>query len=251
MTYAKKRYAYCPILNALNSLLKTTSIPGLQLYMEVSHHQMIDLLNKDIGVRVVVHDPLQFPYVSEYGLNIRPGDSTAIQVEKYQVNRLGHPWGKCLKSGKHLPFNYSYEPYSQLGCRRYCQNFYIKQHCNCVKRSLLSPSFNRPTKRKLNLICNFSDPIQRRCADEVVELIENETIQCNCNQACSTTLLELKVYYRTLTLENITESPAYSWETLIANIGGNLGFFMGLTIMTFAEIVELICDIVFIMIKLK
>ncbi|GFS36537.1 degenerin unc-8 [Trichonephila inaurata madagascariensis] len=135
---------------------------GLQLYMEVNPHQMIDLLNKDIGVRVVVHDPLQLPYVSEYGLNIRPGDSTAIQVEKYQVNRLGYPWGKCLKSGKHLPFNYSYEPYSQLGCRRYCQNFYIKQHCNCVKRSLLSPSFNRPSKRKLNLICNFSDPIQNR-----------------------------------------------------------------------------------------
>ncbi|GFW20385.1 degenerin unc-8 [Trichonephila clavipes] len=147
---------------------------------------MIDLLNKDIGVRVVVHDPLQLPYVSEYGLNIRPGDSTSIQVEKYQVNRLGLPWGKCLKSGKHLPFNYSYEPYSQLGCRRYCQNFYIKQHCNCVKRSLLSPSFNRPSKRKLNLICNFSDPVQRRCADKVVELIENETIQCNCYQACRT-----------------------------------------------------------------
>ncbi|GFT67993.1 degenerin unc-8, partial [Nephila pilipes] len=86
----------------------------LQLYMEFNHHQMIDLLNKDIGVRVVVHDPFQLPYVSEDGLNIRPGDSTAIQVEKYQINRMGHPWSKCLMSGKHLPFNYSYMPYSQL-----------------------------------------------------------------------------------------------------------------------------------------
>ncbi|GFV38926.1 degenerin-like protein unc-105, partial [Trichonephila clavipes] len=32
------------------------------------------------------------------------------------------------------------------------------------------------------------------------------------------------------------------WETLVANIGGNLGFFMGLTLVTFLEITEFIWD---------
>ncbi|KAF8773986.1 Acid-sensing ion channel 2 like protein [Argiope bruennichi] len=264
---------------------------GLQLYMQLDPNHMINVLNKDIGVRVVVHDPLQPPYVAEYGMSIRPGDSTALQIEKYQINRLGEPWGRCLMSGKHLPFFKSTFPYSQLGCRRDCQNFYIKQRCNCVKRGLLPPSFTRPSKKKLDSICNFTNPMQRYCADEVVELIENETIRCNCFQACNEnsyytslsasainnkyfhlvksantivrldngtyktshqsnrTLLGLKVYYRTLSLENITERPAYSWETLVANIGGNLGFFMGLTIITFVELVELLYDILIVLIK--
>ncbi|GBL92013.1 hypothetical protein AVEN_102571-1 [Araneus ventricosus] len=63
------------------------------------------------------------------------------------------------------------------------------------------------------------------------------------------TLLGLKVYYRTLSLENITERPAYSWETLVANIGDNLGFFMGLTVITFVELAELLYDLIIVLIK--
>ncbi|CAL1283675.1 unnamed protein product [Larinioides sclopetarius] len=236
-------------LSVHNTDEKIIPSASLQLYMQIDLNQLINVLNKDIGVRVVVHDPREPPYVAEYGMSIRPGDSTALQIEKFQINRLGEPWGKCLMSEKHLPFfKNSNFPYSQLGCRRNCQNFYIKKRCKCVKRSLLPPSFTRPSKKKLDSICNFTNPMQRYCADEVVELIENETIRCNCFQACRT-LLGLKVYYRTLSLENITERAAYSWETLVANIGGNLGFFMGLTIITFVELAELLYDLIIVLIK--
>lgn len=39
------------------------------------------------------------------------------------------------------------------------------------------------------------------------------------------------------------------WETLIANIGGNLGFFMGLTLVTFLEIFEFFWDVMCAMCK--
>lgn len=35
----------------------------------------------------------------------------------------------------------------------------------------------------------------------------------------------------------------FQWETLIANVGGNLGFFMGLTLVTFMEVFEFFWDI--------
>ncbi|GFW91965.1 hypothetical protein TNCV_2152451 [Trichonephila clavipes] len=35
-----------------------------------------------------------------------------------------------------------------------------------------------------------------------------------------------------------------AWETLVANIGGNLGFFMGLTLVTFVEVIEFVWDVI-------
>lgn len=67
-----------------------------------------------MGVIVVVHDPRELPYVSEYGMALRMGDSVALRLQRTEINRLGYPWGRCMKSGDHLPFNYSDEPYSQL-----------------------------------------------------------------------------------------------------------------------------------------
>ncbi|GFY73553.1 degenerin unc-8, partial [Trichonephila inaurata madagascariensis] len=55
-------------------------------------------------------------------------------------------------------------------------------------------------------------------------------------------MVGVKVYYNTFEVTSHIEVPSYSWETLMANIGGNLGFFMGLTLVTFLEIAEFIWD---------
>ncbi|GFQ68000.1 degenerin unc-8, partial [Trichonephila clavata] len=105
------------------------------------------------------------------------------------------------------------------------------------------------------------------CITAALEEYDNTPI-CSCKSPCSQTIYdydvtssELNVNYfravkaiRTLNLDedgelkylNYTdhhiEVPSYSWETLMANIGGNLGFFMGLTLVTFLEIAEFIWD---------
>ncbi|GIX92072.1 degenerin-like protein unc-105 [Caerostris darwini] len=56
-------------------------------------------------------------------------------------------------------------------------------------------------------------------------------------------MVGVKVYYNTFQVSKHNEVASYSWETLMANIGGNLGFFMGLTLVTFLEITEFIWDI--------
>lgn len=92
---------------------------GLQLYLQIREDEVINLLSKEIGVVVVVHDSRELPYVSEYGLIERAGDSASLRVQNTQINRLGSPWGNCLDSGSHLPFNYKDIPYSQLVSKLY------------------------------------------------------------------------------------------------------------------------------------
>ncbi|XP_035233772.1 amiloride-sensitive sodium channel subunit gamma-like [Stegodyphus dumicola] len=56
-------------------------------------------------------------------------------------------------------------------------------------------------------------------------------------------MMGLLVFYKTLTITNMTETSIYSWEFLVANIGGNLGLFLGLSLITFVEIIEFIVDV--------
>ncbi|GFR28350.1 uncharacterized protein TNCT_441511 [Trichonephila clavata] len=57
-------------------------------------------------------------------------------------------------------------------------------------------------------------------------------------------MVGVKVYYSTFQVDKDSEVASYSWETLVANIGGNLGFFMGLTLVTFIEVIEFLWDVI-------
>ncbi|XP_035215635.1 degenerin del-1-like, partial [Stegodyphus dumicola] len=69
------------------------------------------------------------------------------------------------------------------------------------------------------------------------------------NATAGSSLVGLKVYYSTFQVEKNSEVASYSWETLVANIGGNLGFFMGLTLITFVEILEFLWDLLCMLFK--
>jgi hypothetical protein len=55
------------------------------------------------------------------------------------------------------------------------------------------------------------------------------------------------VYYADSTYTTITELAKQEFLDLISNIGGNLGLFIGISFLSFAEIFELLFEIVFIL----
>lgn len=64
-----------------------------------------------MGARVVIHPPYQLPHVSEFGMNLRPLDMTAIEVSMSTMTRLGTPWGNCVS---YETIEKSMEPYNIL-----------------------------------------------------------------------------------------------------------------------------------------
>ncbi|GFO08327.1 eukaryotic translation initiation factor 3 subunit f [Plakobranchus ocellatus] len=54
------------------------------------------------------------------------------------------------------------------------------------------------------------------------------------------TFLKLEIYFDSLTLETIINHPAYTWNKLLSDIGGQLGLLLGFSILTAIEIVELV-----------
>ena len=65
----------------------------------------------------------------------------------------------------------------------------------------------------------------------------------------SASIVSLNVFYDSLSYEYLEESPQMDIVALLANIGGNLGLFLGVSLLSVCELVEIIAEI--LLIKLK
>jgi hypothetical protein len=58
----------------------------------------------------------------------------------------------------------------------------------------------------------------------------------------------LNVFYDSLSYTLTTESPQIDWVTLLGSIGGNLGLFLGVSVFSLCEVVEVFVEIYYILI---
>ncbi|GFU16692.1 amiloride-sensitive sodium channel subunit beta [Nephila pilipes] len=253
---------------------------GLQLLLRVSDLYELDLLRREIGARIIIHDTRMLPFVDEYGVNVRPKDMTSVELSLTETERLGKPWGNCEEEIKTM---YNGDPYSLLGCEKYCGYIYMTEHCNCTMRHFISGSALNRLLPPYGF-CNITDEKTKECVAEAYNNIEGMS-RCNCKPPCRETvysytvtssklnenfyktakairtlrvdsrgqkkhmnysderlMIGVKVYYNTFQVSKYNEVASYSWETLVANVGGNLSFIMGLTLVTFLEVTEFIWD---------
>ncbi|CAL1291901.1 unnamed protein product [Larinioides sclopetarius] len=256
---------------------------GLQLYLQARKQDTLPLLSKDLGVRIVVHDPRSIPIATEKGVDIRPGDMASISLEYVEINRLAQPWGICAEDGQVLSNNFSGNPYVQSECESFCINEEIFRRCHCYHPRYLSAIVEPRPK----VICATNDTTSTdSCFLSVVHDTDNGTVDCNCPPACREktyqlttsasqlnpdffrlikkaktlrtqdgkasvtnsdidfSLMGVQIFYNSFFVSHVNETAIYSWESLIANIGGNMGLFLGLSLVTIVEVVEFIMDLV-------
>ena len=63
-------------------------------------------------------------------------------------------------------------------------------------------------------------------------------------------VIKVNLYYDSLSYELSTESPKMTLADLLASIGGNLGLFMGMSLMSFSEILEVLLEIIIIKLRI-
>ena len=64
-------------------------------------------------------------------------------------------------------------------------------------------------------------------------------------------VVSINMFYNSLSYTLSSESPQMDLVSLLANIGGNLGLFLGVSLLSASEIVELAIEVVFILIRKK
>ena len=72
----------------------------------------------------------------------------------------------------------------------------------------------------------------------------NRSIDAN---AARESIAYVNVFYSSLSYTSTTETPQVNFVSLLASIGGNLGLFLGVSVFSLCEIVEVVIEIYFIL----
>ena len=89
--------------------------------------------------------------------------------------------------------------------------------------------------------------------DDLIEFIrENENlssdfIKTRINQVnVANSFVKINIFYDSMSYELSTESPKMNIVSLLASIGGNLGLFLGVSVFSLFELVEVAIEIYFV-----
>ncbi|GIY72669.1 amiloride-sensitive sodium channel subunit beta [Caerostris extrusa] len=75
------------------------STSGLQLLLRVSDSDAFDLLRREVGARIVIHDPHMLPFVAEYGVNVEATGHDCCRVIPVQDTQIGETMGQLRRRG--------------------------------------------------------------------------------------------------------------------------------------------------------
>ncbi|ELU03413.1 hypothetical protein CAPTEDRAFT_188964 [Capitella teleta] len=248
---------------------------GLQLNLNVHQDEYLyqDFKHKSAGFKVLVHHPFTWPLISDLGTAIAPGTETYLAIEEVLVKRLPSDFGdesSCVSTDDPSfvnPLEFI-EKYSKEGCVYNCLVKYVihGKGCKC-----------RPWNLHANNITDCSLGEYLDCVTIAqYEFSKNQTFLdlCDCRDTCTEAyfrvrksealypsdlalgemsakegrdetyfrknIIDLKIYFESLSYELIEEYESYTLTDLQSDIGGNLGLCLGASFLSLAEFGEII-----------
>ncbi|XP_052259151.1 amiloride-sensitive sodium channel subunit beta-2-like [Dreissena polymorpha] len=257
----------------------TTNYPGplmgLTLELNIEQGQYVPALAQDAGVKIVIHERGTYPIPEDAGLSLPPGMKTSIGLDKTEYKRLPPPHADCGTSGQGVVDMYARDfgtAYTKETCLKSCIQAALLDQCACATSIFYVPPGEKVCSMSGNdstcvstvteavvESCNGRCPTP--CDDTVYSLItsmsqwpsENyeDYLDCKISKTSSyfmdkeqrqdsdTTLLKVDVFYTRLMLKKVEQKKAYESENLISDIGGQLGLWLGLSAITFGELIDL------------
>lgn len=253
-------------------VLKTTKpgpSQGLILHLNIEQDQYIGAISLEAGVRVVLHPQGNVPFPLEEGFSVSPGRATSVGLKKTKIIRLDRFENQSCLAQNQLPKENIYRryrnvtQYSQQACLNSCLG--LSQWFRCKCSEIAYPSKGEP--------CDVFNTTTRNCLKFVKNLFINDKLKClsACRQPCTEEVIQktisssewpskayrkflssqhgtsngsdsamlLNIFYNELNYERIEEEFSYGMIKLLADIGGQLGLWVGISVITCCEVLEL------------
>ena len=237
----------------------TGSRQGLFMFLNVNQLQYTGSELLDAGVRVSVEPWFEPSQVLDQGISVPTGRFAFVGIRQEQfINRAGRD---CVGSegADRLNFLHNIYNYSGSACLLDCLFTIIADRCGCFTSTGTLPSLNHRYGSIRN--CTFADI----CC---IKVIQSSALNCSCPPSCTTTFYEqsvsyssfpaeyvkkiflnststdildrnlvgLSVYFRSLNVHIETTSISYSPVALLSDIGGQLGLFLGISVISVLEL---------------
>ncbi|KAK2562244.1 Acid-sensing ion channel 4 [Acropora cervicornis] len=175
------------------------------------------------GFKVLVHDQSElYPNIEDCGVDIPPGFNTNIRVHRTKMKSLRAPFKTACEEKNLEP---AYGVYSEYACLVDCYTKISKITYKVELSMAYAPSdhiwdtilplYNITPNETSSKVEEFRDYVRKRMA-------------------------QFSIYYQTLDTEVTEEKPAYDLNDFGSDVGGNMGLFLGCSLLTLCEFVDLI-----------
>ncbi|XP_057193440.1 acid-sensing ion channel 4-B isoform X2 [Triplophysa rosa] len=243
---------------------------GLELMLDIEQDEYLPIWREtnettlEAGIRVQIHSQDEPPYIHQLGFGVSPGFQTFVSCQEQRLTYLPQPWGNCRASSE--PVIPGYDTYSISACRLHCESTRVLRECNC--RMVHMPGD-----------ADICTPSKIKCVDKALALLQKSTgDSCPCETPCNMTrygkelsmvkipsrgsarylsrkyqkseedirdnFLILDIFFEALNYETIEQKKAYDIAGLLGDIGGQMGLFIGASILTILEILDFIYEVV-------
>ena len=254
---------------SLNSGLKLLLIYGERPNKTVPWYGEEIFADERQGLFVTVHDQREVvPAFS--GISLPPGYHTIVKLRKKLFRRKESPYpSNCIKSGQKTGFNVFPGKARRDNCLFSCLAIRGYQICRAVNARW------RPfmSKKEYPNTLNFTDKKMIDCMMEVVQSVD--AVSCKCGIFCDEevyetqtsrvpwpqkwkaeeltrtfpemtsstirqTFIKLTIYYEEISEFRYTEEEKYSIMNVWTDFGGQMGLFIGASLISFVEILLLL-----------
>ncbi|XP_029452852.1 acid-sensing ion channel 1-like [Rhinatrema bivittatum] len=237
---------------------------GLELMLDIQQDEYMpvweetDETSFEAGIKVQIHSQEEPPFIDQLGFGVAPGFQTFVSCQEQRLTYLPPPWGDCKSTPIDSDF---FDIYSITACRIDCEIRYLAEKCNCKMVHMPGDAA-------------YCTPEQyKECADPALDYLEEmDNDYCNCETPCNMTryakelsmvkipskasakylakkynkseqyisenILVLDIFFEALNFETIKQKKAYEVAGLLGDIGGQMGLFIGASILTVLELFD-------------
>ncbi|CAH1782263.1 unnamed protein product [Owenia fusiformis] len=251
---------------------------GLRLTLNVEPDEYTGLLSPTYGVRVSVHDNSVVSYPESDGLTVSVGNEMVFRLRKKKYERQPNPYpSNCMDGWMRPSKNRNRGEYTVLGCMMECLQQRLFEICGCFDR-IVDEGEHR---------CNYFNRTEEFCRQKVYHAYNTGRLGCRCPAKCrestyevstsvsawpskhhdhfirerlnkinnislhdiKNTTVRVHVYFEDFNEETVIEVPVYTVSGILSNIGGTMGMFIGLSLCTIGELLELMLDVAILLYK--
>ena len=257
--------------NGLNFLLFNIENPNKYSRFNIKKHE---------GIVMFIHDTTHNPITSD-GIQVPPGANVNIAIKKKITHKYPYPYSNCkdlssFSSDFYDIITQSNKSYRQSDCFNLLLQRNIIKNCSCYDLQYYRLYNATPCLNNTQLDCaemnymsfwnNDLDSYSSECPLECDFVEYDFTFSTSDFDAYGLymykyntkppfvyqlnifkkQLVSINVYFSDLRYTEITETPSMTIIDLFANIGGTVGLFVGISVLSFVEIIEIIIEVIII-----
>ncbi|KAK3770157.1 hypothetical protein RRG08_038670 [Elysia crispata] len=249
----------------------STSWSSLRVIVDTQNHKSYFSWLTHAGVKVVVHEPEHTPYPLWFGWYLRPGVAAAIALDRTDSSRLPAPYmayrnGYCLDTkaaGYSNPLR-RFRYYTTENCLRECLMDHVEKRCGCLSYNARGNVTVCSAKQMLTCEIPLSTNIQlhdlescacpRSChqvtynadvtyADFASMFIQEQARRDGISvlgNALRENTLDIRLFFKSLNVYEVKQEPKLTRESIIGTVGGQMGLFLGASILSITEVAEIL-----------